>query len=190
MLYFRSSKNMIIAEIQIWPLVMQVLNFLIPSLIVFGVTYYLIDKLLSEQRKIRLLELKKTHVKEITPIKLQAYERLTMYLDRISPENLVVRFSKSGQSAAQLRNELIQSVSTEYNHNISQQIYVSDDAWTMIKAVRDQILNVIEDCYRDCTDQDSGPDLGKKILTKLISENYNGTQRAIELLKKEIEIVF
>lgn len=179
---------MILAEIDGWAILVNALNFLIPAGIVFGITYYLIDKLLAEQRKVRLLELKKEQLRELTPIKLQAYERLTLFLDRISPDNLVIRLSKSGQSANQLRQELVQTIQSEFNHNISQQIYVSSDAWYMIKAVKEQIITIVEDCYKTCDDTHSGPDLGKKILTRLMTENHQGTQPAIELLKKEIEI--
>ena len=179
---------MILAEIDGWGVMVNALDFLIPAGIVFGTTYYLINKLVSEQHKIRLLELKKEHLHELTPVKLQAYERLTLFLDRISPDNLVVRLSKSGQSASQLRHELVQTILSEYNHNISQQIYVGNDTWQMIRAVKDQIIDTIEDCYTTCGTSDSGPDLGKKILTRTIAHNPQGTQQAIELLKKEIEI--
>lgn len=179
---------MILAEIDGWGVIVNALNFLIPAGIVFGTTYYLINKLVSEQHKIRLLELKKEHVRELTPIKLQAYERLTLFLDRISPDNLVVRLSKSGQSASQLRQELVQTILSEYHHNISQQIYISNDTWQMIRAVKDQIIDTVEDCYTTCSTSDSGPDLGKKILTRTMTINPQGTQTAIELLKKEIEI--
>jgi lipoprotein NlpI len=146
------------------------------------------QKMTAEQQKLRILELKKQQNSQITPIKLQAYERLTLYLDRISPENLVLRLSKRGQSANQLRQELTQTVQSEYNHNISQQIYVSDELWKMITAVKEQILNTVENCYAECGETESGPGLGKKILSTLMTENSTLTQRAIQLLKKEIEI--
>lgn len=180
---------MILGETTGWTILVNALNFIIPAGIVFGVTYYLIDKLLGEQRKVRLLELKKEQLRELTPLKLQAYERLTLFLDRISPENLVVRLSRAGQSANQLRHELVQTIQSEYNHNISQQIYISNDAWQMIKAVKEQTIAVIDDCYRSCDDTHSGPDLGKKVLQRLMANNNISTQIAIELLKKEIEIV-
>lgn len=170
--------------------ILNTLNYLIPSLVVFGVTYFIINKFFEEQRKLRLLELKKEHMRELTPIKLQAYERLTLFLDRISPDNLVIRLSKSGQSANQLRHELIQTISSEFNHNISQQVYVSNDCWNMIKAVKEQIIGIVEVCYRECEDTESGPGLGKKILTKLMQEKTIPTQHAIELMKREIEIAF
>jgi len=179
---------MILAEIDGWEVVINGLNFLIPAGIVFGTTYYLVNKLVSEQRNIRLLELKKEQMHELTPTKLQAYERLTLFLDRISPDNLVVRLSKSGQSATQLRYELIQTILGEYNHNISQQIYVSNSTWRIIQAVKDQVIDTIENCYTTCKTSDSGPELGKKILTHTITHNPQSIQTAIELLKKEIDI--
>jgi hypothetical protein len=179
---------MTLLNIDGWQVLINLLNFIVPALIVFGVTYYIMNSFMLEQRKIRILELKKEQLKELTPIKLQAYERLTLFLDRISPDNLVVRLSKGGQSAAQLRSELIHTVTNEFNHNIAQQIYVSDNSWNMIKAVKEQILVLIETSYQQCDAGETGPGLGKKILNKLIEQKNNPTQRAIELLKKEIEI--
>ncbi len=181
---------MILYEISGLQVLVNILYFVVPSLLVFGVTYYLINKFFEEQRKHRLLELKKEQIRELTPIKLQAYERLTLFLDRISPENLVVRLSKSGQSANQLRHELIQSITSEFNHNISQQVYVSNDCWNMIKAVKEQTIGMVEACYQECGDTESGSGLGKKILTKLMQDKTTPTQRAIELMKQEIEITF
>lgn len=181
---------MVLFQFNGWPIAANILNFLVPAGIIFGVTYYLIDKLLGEQRKMRLLELKKEQLRELTPLKLQAYERLTLFLDRISPENLVVRLSTSGQSALHLRHALVQTINNEYNHNISQQIYISNEAWKMIQAVREKLLRTIDDCYRDCADTSTGPDLGKLILAQMMTENYTGTQRTIEILKAEIESAF
>ncbi|MEY2924806.1 MAG: hypothetical protein RLZZ337_1354 [Bacteroidota bacterium] len=179
-----------ILEINILEVIIDFLKIIIPAAIVFAVTYFVMKKFFDEQHKTRLLELKRAQIKVISPIKLQAYERLALFLDRISPDNLVLRLSKSGQSATQLRTALIQTISDEFNHNISQQIYVSDQSWNLIKAVKEQIIGIVEVCYKECEESDSGPTLGKKILTRLMTEKQIPTQRAIELLKKEIEIAF
>ncbi|MBT6236188.1 MAG: hypothetical protein HOI49_08915 [Bacteroidetes bacterium] len=180
---------MMIAEMNNWILPLSGIGLaLVAAGIVFGVTYYLMDKMFAEQHKTRLLELKKAQLAEITPVKLQAYERLTLFLDRISADNIVIRITKPNQTAQQLRQGLIQTISSEYNHNISQQIYVSNDAWNMIKAVKEQMIAIIEDSYKNSEADTSGPDLGKAILTRMMAENTMPNQRAIELLKKEIEI--
>lgn len=177
-----------ILEINRIQILVSTISFTVPALIVFGVVYYLLNKFMDEQRKLRLLELKKEQMNGLTPIKLQAYERLTLFLDRISPENLVIRLSKNNQSADQLRNEIISTIHAEFNHNISQQIYVSNDAWNMIKTVKEQIIGIAEVCYKNCDKNETGPGLGKKILIHLMNEKSISTQKAIELLKQEIEI--
>lgn len=169
--------------------VSDILMFIIPALIVFGVTYYVMTKFMDDQHKARILEIKKKQASEITPIKLQAYERLTIFLDRISPDNLVLRHSRSGQSASELRQRLVQSITEEFNHNISQQIFISDQSWELIKAVKEQIIGIIDYCYKQCDENSSGPDLGKIILTYLMDQKEVPTQKAIQYLKKEIEIV-
>jgi len=179
---------MILAEITFIDVLIHLIYFTIPALLVFGITYFLMQKMMTEQQKLRILELKKQQNEQITPVRLQAYERLTLFLDRTSLDNLVLKLSKRGQSANQLRHELMQTVQSEYNHNISQQIYVSNEAWEMITAVKEQVLNTVENCYAECDDTESGPGLGKKILTKLMDGKTISTQRAIQLLKKEIEI--
>ncbi len=179
---------MILTEIDGWGAVVNTLNFLVPSGIVFGTAYYLHNKLVSEQHKICLLELKKEHIHALTPLKLLADECLTLFLDRISPNNIVIRLSKSGKSATQLRHELVQTILSEYNHNFSQEIYIYNNTWQMIRAIKDQIIGTEEDCYTPCGTSDSGPDLGKKIL-RTMAIYAPVKQTAIELLKKEIEIV-
>ena len=167
----------------------ELLKFIVPALIVFGVSYYLLSKFMDDNRHARLLEMKKEQAAIITPLRLQAYERLTIFLDRISPDNLVLRYSKSGQSAQQLRTLLIQNITEEFNHNISQQIFVSNQAWYLIKGVKEQIIGIIELCYKSGNENTSGPELGKKILNYLMDQKEIPTQKAIEFLKKEIEIV-
>lgn len=167
----------------------DIVMFIIPALIVFGVTYYVMTKFMDDNHKARILEIKKKQASEITPVKLQAYERLTIFLDRISPDNLVMRHSRSGQTATELRRKLIQSITEEFNHNISQQIFISDQSWELIKAVKEQIIGIVEHCYQQCDEQSSGPELGKRILNYLMEQKDVPTQKAIQFLKKEIEIV-
>ena len=98
------------------------------------------------------------------------------------------RYSASNQSAKELRDVLVHNVTKEFNHNVSQQIYVSDEVWTLIKAVKERIIIIVDDCYKTCNESDSGPTLGKKVLQQLMNEKQIPTQKAIHLLKKEIEI--
>lgn len=166
----------------------QVIQFLLPALIVFGITYTLIKKFLEVDYRNKLLDIKKESQPHVLPARLQAYERLIIFLERISPDNLVLRQAKAGESAANFRLRLIQSINEEFNHNIAQQLYVSNQAWTLIKAVKEQIIGIIENAYKDMNESSKGPDLGTQIMKDMMQRKENVCQIAIEFLKKEIEI--
>lgn len=81
--------------------------------------------------------------KLVVPIRLQAYERLLLYLERIQVDGLVMRVSQVGMSSLQLQSALIRTIREEFEHNISQQLYVTDEAWEQIKEARERIVQLI-----------------------------------------------
>jgi hypothetical protein len=168
---------------------LNVLSFILPAVIVFMAVYLVLQKFLEEDYKKRLLGIKQENVRTMTPLKLQAYERITLFLDRISPDNLVVRLSKSNQSADQLRKLLVGTITEEFNHNVSQQIYVSDQAWEVVVQVKEQIIAIVNQSYKELPEEAKGTDLGKAILNKLLEAKVKPTSLAIKFIKKEIELV-
>ena len=143
----------------------------------------------EEDYKKKLLELKEKNTGLITPIKLQAYERLTILLERIAPDNLIMMLSQPRQSATELRTQIINQVSEEFNHNISQQIYISSQAWELIKIIRENVLFIVDDSYKSLPENAKGTDLGKAILKELMNQKNHPTRGGIEFLKKEIALV-
>lgn len=114
--------------------------------------------------------LKKTSPKQI---QLQAYERLTLLADRIALPNIVARLNESNASAKELQLLLIQTIKQEYEYNITQQIYVSEDAWTMIKNLKEQNTYIINQIADSLPQNATGLDLSKKILA-FCSANEQG----------------
>jgi len=167
-----------------------ILQFVIPALVVFLVTYLTLQKYLDEDLKRRKLELQEKKSEAIIPVKIQAYERVTILLERLKPDHLVLRLVHSNMNATQYKQVLLEAVSDEFNHNVSQQIYISDQAWTLIKAVKENTLNIIGSCYKDMTESSKATDLGKAILKEVMNRNDNSAQVAINFLKKEIDLVF
>lgn len=179
-----------IAEINTVDVLLNILQFVVPSLVVFGVTYTMLQKMLDQNLKSKELDIKSQKAELITPMKLQAYERLTLFLDRITPDQLVMRLAAPNMSAHQFKVELQRAISEEYAHNVSQQIYVSSQAWSLVKAVKEKVQNLIEVCYKDMNETSSATDLGKVIIQEVMERNENSTRAAIEFLKKELDIVF
>lgn len=169
---------------------MRLLEFTIPSLIVFLVSYLTIRRFLEDDYKKKLLEFKRETHQDLLPIRLQAYERLTLLMERLRADNLLMRLSEPGMNAAEFRYILEQSIKEEYAHNVAQQIYVSNQAWALITAVRDNLLRVVSNAHKEMTKDSTAADLGKLILQEMIQRNDQSAEHAIGFLKKEIELLF
>ncbi len=159
---------------------------LIPAGAVFAATYFVIKKFTEGEQKRRDYELRKSQMNITTPIRLQAYERVIIFLERIEPTNLVLRTNKAGMSAPMLYSELIKTVKTEYEHNISQQIYVSTNAWHLVKTSKEETLKLINISIGKVADTAKSQELAQIILQIASSVEKTPTQIANEFLKKEV----
>ena len=107
-----------------YEIVIEMLKYIVPLVVVFAFIYFILNNYLEENFKLRSLDLKLQNQEAITPIRMQAYERVVVYLERISPSALIMRIHKTGMSSRLLHAEMIKSIRSEYDHNIAQQIYM------------------------------------------------------------------
>lgn len=105
-----------------------------------------------------------------TPLKLQAYERLILLADRIALPNLVSRCNQAGLTVREMQNLLIQTIRQEFDHNITQQIYVSPEAWDAIRNLKEQNLLIINQVSSYLPDSATGQDLNKSLL-EMVMQN-------------------
>lgn len=166
------------------------LKIVIPSTLVFLTAFYTIKKFLDNEEKKQLLQMRKEGQKMITPIRLQAYERITMYLERIAPNTLINRVYKNGMTSRMLQIELLNTIRNEFNHNLSQQVYLSDTAWSLTKNAKEEMIKLINLASTKVKDDASGVDLSKVILQVSMKINKLPTDIAIQYLKKEIRQLF
>lgn len=170
---------------------MEILSIVIPALIVFLTAYLLLDKMLKNEEKRRIFELRKTNLSTITPIRLRAYERLALFLERMNPNTLVVNNIKAGMTSLEFHTKLLEIVRQEYAHNISQQIYVSDTIWLDINVAKENMIQLINTCAVKC-----GAEKPATMLAELIIRVYDSSEEATPLdialknLKDEIRRSF
>ncbi len=124
---------------------LEILKYTIPGLLVFVATYLSIKQFLDDRLRRETLRQRGENSKTTLPLKLQAYERLILLCDRLSITNLLIRLRGSGMSVAELRGSLMIAVQQEFDHNVSQQLYVSDTLWQIIILARQQTLNLISE---------------------------------------------
>jgi hypothetical protein len=124
------------------------------------------------------------------PLQLAAYERLVILADRIAIPNLISRSSQPGLSKTEMQQLLTQTIKQEYDHNISQQIYVSADAWDAIRNLKDQNIHLINQVASVLPAEASGMDLNKKILDFVLNQPqgslHNLVQDAISAEAKKL----
>jgi len=169
---------------------LEIFKLTLPALAVFLVTYYVLKQYLDNDYQKRLLDTKRENAGQITPVKMQAYERMILYLERINPSELLIRLTSSDMSAGQLKSQLIHAINEEFSHNIAQQLYVSPQSWKLIRIVKDQLLMIISQCYAQLGPDASGIDLSRAILDTLIRNEEVPTDKAIDFLKKEFKLIF
>jgi hypothetical protein len=171
-------------------LIIDILKITIPGLIVAIAMYQLVKNQTERDYKLRLMELKQKNGEVVIPIRLQAYERIVLLLERITPSNLLLRVSGSGHTASDYHRMLLSEIRNEFSHNMSQQVYMSEQAWQQVKHSREEVVNLINRTYQEMPDKSKGTDLAKRILESILATETDPTARAISFVKQEIAQVF
>jgi hypothetical protein len=167
--------------------VLDILKYIIPALIVFGVCYYLLKMFFDKEQAKVDNEWKLEVKKKAFPLKLQAYERLVLYLERINPSNLVMRVHKPGMSAKMLHGELLKTIRDEYEHNMTQQLYVSVKGWNLFKQSKEETIKIYNLAFGKVADDASGIDMAERVFEIVSKLDKMPSDIASEYLKKEIQ---
>lgn len=164
----------------------EILEITLPALLVLLTAYVLIDKLLKNEEKRRNFEIQKNNSSTITPIRLRAYERLILVLERTTPNTLILSVAKPKMTNLELQTELLAGIRQEFGHNLSQQIYISDEVWNYFRSAQESLLRLVNTCSSKCNPTESA-----SILAEMIIKVYNDSENtpseiAIEKLKSEV----
>ena len=166
------------------------LFYMAPALLVFFTAYFLIKKFLDNQQRTQYAELKETVRKEMLPLRLQAYERIVLYLERISPNNLLVRVYEPGMSVREFHKDILLAIRTEFEHNVTQQVYVTNSIWNVVRNSRDELIKLLNQSLEQCNPDAAGTELSKKVFETMIKNNDFPIQRAIDDVKNEAHMLF
>ncbi len=150
----------------------------------------LIHWFLKHNIKLKQLELANSTFKELIPTRLQAYERLSILLERITPEALVLREQKQGLTSLQLQSILLQSIRKEFEHNFAMQIYLPASTWDQIIKSRDEVIKLLNTCSAEVQPNSPSMQLSKIILEKAINETNFHIVKAKKALKKDIQLYY
>lgn len=169
---------------------LEISKYILPSLVVFMAAYIVIRAFLKQERQKQKVDIYLSNQQEITPIRLQAYERLILFLERIHPESLIIRENTAGLNNQQFQQKLINAIRTEFEHNLSQQIYISPQLWVQIKSAKEAMIQLINAEALQLVPTDSSLGLSKSVIEAHMQLQKPPINIAINALKEEIGLIW
>ncbi len=168
----------------------DLIQILVPAGLVLYVVFLVVRSFLQKQFDAQLVGLRMKATDTLLPIRLQAYERICLLLERVSPNNMLLRLSDPNISAFDFQQILLVEIREELNHNLSQQVYMSDEAWNKVRATLNLIISIIQDSSQEMTNEKSSIDLAQKIFDKMMKLDSDPVGDTLTFVKNEIRQIF
>ena len=165
--------------------ILQLLFYLLPAVVVGVIAFYFFNLHVRNEEKRRKFLLHKQNQKQALPLRLQAYERMTLFLERIAPSSLLVRIRPGNNKKEDYASLLIKTIEQEFEHNLAQQIYVSDECWNVIKASKNAtIANIRKTAAKE--NIEDADQLRQNILNSLL-EQQAPSETGLSYIKRELK---
>jgi hypothetical protein len=174
----------------LYPILLDIIKYTVSGLGVVWIAFYLLKPYLDRSENIQLIELKKTISSQTLPLRLQAYERIVLFIERVNPSNLLIRLNGPAYSAVELHSLIVTEIRNEYQHNVTQQLYVTTRAWGVVKRVKDDTLGIVNNAVKALPENATGMELSKIILTHLSKLEDNPYDIGTNLIKQDMEALF
>jgi hypothetical protein len=169
---------------------LDLVKILVPASVVLYAVYLMVRSFIIKEIELKKLEIRSRGIETVLPVRLQAYERITLFLERTSPQNLLVRINQPGLSSREFHKLLLEEIRNEYNHNVSQQVYISEEVWSVVKNAKEDLIIAINEAAQQVHNDSPSIELAKKIFEVALSKNVDPMALALSELKKEIQRVF
>lgn len=169
-------------------ILLEIVKITVPALIVYFTAYQLLSKFFENKLQQRSLEIKQQTKEQSLPMRMNAYERLALLCERISIPNLLLRLRGDTKTAQDLRMAMLMTVQQEFEYNLSQQIYVSQKLWEIIKIARDNTVSIIEELAKQHPASASSKDLATLYLSHLQQHPELSLETALSAIRKEAAV--
>ena len=157
---------------------------------VFLTAFLILKQYLQHEKAARMLEIRMQNQKQLTPNRLQAYERVVLFLERITPNSLILRIYQPGMSAFQLQSALIKAVREEFEHNLSQQVYITTPAWELVRNAKEETIKMVNVAASKLSDSANGNELSTTLIELTMQSGPGAGKKAIDFIKEEIRQLF
>lgn len=164
--------------------IFDLLMYTVPAIITGGIAYFFFrDHMINEDKRRRYL-LHRDAQKEALPLRLQAYERLSLFLERITPSKLLIRVAPISSNKDDYERLLITSIEQEFDHNLSQQIYMSDQCWNVILTSKNSTIQLIRKA--SLSEKVTSADKLREVILTEMMEKQSPSDTGLSYIKKEV----
>jgi hypothetical protein len=170
--------------------ILELIKYILPSLVVFFTALLLVRWFLKNDLERRRQEFLLLKHKDSLPTRLAAYERLTLFLERISAESLVIREQGKTTTCKHFQAHLLSTIRTEYEHNIAMQVYMPPLTWNLIKAAKEEMVRLVNICSGIVKPEDPSIALGKTMLEQYPNSTAYHIKKALEALKNDVQTFY
>jgi hypothetical protein len=170
---------------------LELLKYTIPGLVVFATTYYLFNQYFDHQLRSQQLAQRGESLKVTVPLRLQAYERMMLLCDRVLLPNVLLRVQMPGMTVRELRGALLLAVNQEFQHNTSQQLYVSATLWKILNIAKEDTMRIISEAAPELNPDNDG-DLLSRVLLQIADQqgDNNALVKAMIAIRTEAGELF
>ncbi|PIB34376.1 hypothetical protein BFP72_02525 [Reichenbachiella sp. 5M10] len=162
-------------------------KIILPAGAVLYAMFLVVRLFVRKEYDSKLIDIKLKNTELVLPIRLQAYERICLYLERITPKNLIVRLNVGQMSAAEFHQVILNEVREEFSHNLSQQVYMSIQAWEVVNSAMEEIVMMVNDCAGTMNEDATSMDLARSVFEKVMEREHLQVDYARAFVKEEIQ---
>ena len=166
----------------------ELLSYTLPAIITGVVAYYFFNLHTKNEEGRRRYLLNKDTQKDSLPLRLQAFERMTLFLERINPGKLLIRVSPNSEDKNDYENLLISSIEQEFEHNLTQQIYMSDECWTVIVTAKNATIQMIR--RTNMSDRVDSANKLREVIMNDLMDKQSPSAVALSYIKNEVKYLF
>ena len=166
----------------------ELLCYTLPAIITGIVAYYFFNLHTKNEEGRRRYLLNKDTQKDALPLRLQAFERMTLFLERINPGKLLIRISPNTEDKNDYENLLISNIEQEFEHNLTQQIYMSDECWTIIVTAKNATIQMIR--RTNMSDRVDSANKLREVIMNDLMEKQSPSAVALSYIKNEVKYLF
>lgn len=171
-------------------LIADLLKILIPASVVLYGMFLVIQSFINKQLEEQRITLQNHNREHTLPLQLQAYERLILFLERITPNQLLLRVQPRSTQVADFLQLILTEIREEYNHNLAQQLYISHENWIKLTQAKDNTVALIQQAAKEVSPDAAAIELSKKVMEKTLANNTNMSTDVIIALKEEARKLF